>query len=710
MSLTGQPGGPPDAGRHLDRRHRRGAVRRDRHPRRARTRASAAGAARASTSRCSTRRSRSSRTRSRATSRPARCPGRSARGIPRSRRSRRSRPRDGCIVVAAGNDALFAKLCARSGARSWRRDPRFASNELRTRPRRRARRSELEQALAARAAATGSRRSRRAGVPCGPVNDVAQVVADPQVARAQHGGGRRPAWALRDGRQPDQALGLPGPAAARRRARARRGSRGDPRGARLRGRRSRVDAGPRLPRTSTSPAARGGRRNALPARDPRGRGRARRRVRGELSRRLAARARAGRRRTAALLPAPRARQRSLVSGGDAHRGARRRGLGAARAARRRRRSRGVGARSRCVAPRRDGEAADAAPVVAVAGRRARERADGRQRARANALHGRHRLAVRGPTRGLRRALGRTLRAGDRARGRSRPRAAAHRGGLPARLRAATDGARSCCGRSWSSRADSRRCSRARSRPATRRPACGCTTRSRCAIAGRASCCAARAGRRGTEIAGAGFGRGGERVRGRRPARARARLRALRRRRRADPRRQRRRRDQARAARRRSAARASGLPHVAARQADVRRRPRERARRERIAGLAAEADVVLSSFTPGVDARFGLDPAAIAARNPRAITCRITGFGPRGPYAHYPAWDGLVAAKAGPHARVLRTGRRRAAGLRGGAGRGLVRVAARAARDPRARCSIASAAAAGGSSRRAWCRRSASTIS
>ncbi len=69
-------------------------------------------------------------------------------------------------------------------------------------------------------------------------------------------------------------------------------------------------------------------------------------------------------------------------------------------------------------------------------------------------------------------------------------------------------------------------------------------------------------------------------------------------------------------------------------------------RERVASLAAEADVVLSSWRLGVDARFGLDPARIAARNPRAIVCRITGFGSRGPYAHYPAWDGIVAAKAG----------------------------------------------------------------
>ena len=55
-------------------------------------RASAAAGALASTSRCSTRRWRRSRTRSCATSRAARCPARSARGIPRSPPSRRWRP------------------------------------------------------------------------------------------------------------------------------------------------------------------------------------------------------------------------------------------------------------------------------------------------------------------------------------------------------------------------------------------------------------------------------------------------------------------------------------------------------------------------------------------------------------------------------------------------------------------------------------------
>jgi crotonobetainyl-CoA:carnitine CoA-transferase CaiB-like acyl-CoA transferase len=72
-------------------------------------------------------------------------------------------------------------------------------------------------------------------------------------------------------------------------------------------------------------------------------------------------------------------------------------------------------------------------------------------------------------------------------------------------------------------------------------------------------------------------------------------------------------------------------------------PRER---EHVAALAAEADVVLSSWRAGVDARFGLDPDSIATRNPRAVVCRISGFGPRGPYAGQPGWDGIVAARAG----------------------------------------------------------------
>jgi CoA:oxalate CoA-transferase len=88
--------------------------------------------------------------------------------------------RDGHVIVAAGNDALFAKLCAAIGRGELARDARFASNELRTRHV-----SELEAelalAFAARGAAEWLAALEAAGVPCGPLNDVAAVLADPQV-------------------------------------------------------------------------------------------------------------------------------------------------------------------------------------------------------------------------------------------------------------------------------------------------------------------------------------------------------------------------------------------------------------------------------------------------------------------------------------------------------------------------------------------------
>jgi CoA:oxalate CoA-transferase len=88
---------------------------------------------------------------------------------------------DGFIAVAAGNDALFAKLCRAVGKPELADAPEFASNELRTRhvddlARR------LEQALAGRGSRHWLGVLEAAGVPCGPVNDIAQVVADPQVA------------------------------------------------------------------------------------------------------------------------------------------------------------------------------------------------------------------------------------------------------------------------------------------------------------------------------------------------------------------------------------------------------------------------------------------------------------------------------------------------------------------------------------------------
>jgi len=88
--------------------------------------------------------------------------------------------RDGHVVVAAGNDALFAKLADALGRPELAQDPRFLSNDLRTRHV-----AELTALLApAFAARDGSEwlaELEARGIPCGPLNDVAQVLADPQV-------------------------------------------------------------------------------------------------------------------------------------------------------------------------------------------------------------------------------------------------------------------------------------------------------------------------------------------------------------------------------------------------------------------------------------------------------------------------------------------------------------------------------------------------
>jgi len=88
--------------------------------------------------------------------------------------------RDGFVIVAAGNDALFAKLCAAIGRPELASEPRFASNEQRTRHVEELA-AELGAVLATCESAEWLARLEAAGIPCGPLNDVADVLADPQV-------------------------------------------------------------------------------------------------------------------------------------------------------------------------------------------------------------------------------------------------------------------------------------------------------------------------------------------------------------------------------------------------------------------------------------------------------------------------------------------------------------------------------------------------
>ncbi len=55
-------------------------------------------------------------------------------------------------------------------------------------------------------------------------------------------------------------------------------------------------------------------------------------------------------------------------------------------------------------------------------------------------------------------------------------------------------------------------------------------------------------------------------------------------------------------------------------------------------LAADADVFVEGFRPGVTARLGADYETLSARNPRLVYCSLSGFGQDGPYRSYPAHD------------------------------------------------------------------------
>jgi crotonobetainyl-CoA:carnitine CoA-transferase CaiB-like acyl-CoA transferase len=83
---------------------------------------------------------------------------------------------DGDLIVTAGNDAQFRKLCTVLGVAELADDPRFARNEGRT-ANRGLLRPLLAEALSRRPAAQWFGELIAAGVPCGPINTVDQGIA-----------------------------------------------------------------------------------------------------------------------------------------------------------------------------------------------------------------------------------------------------------------------------------------------------------------------------------------------------------------------------------------------------------------------------------------------------------------------------------------------------------------------------------------------------
>jgi len=87
--------------------------------------------------------------------------------------------KNGTVIIAAGNDRLFAKLATALGHPEWAKDPRFATNGDR-----RAHRIELvnlmEGVLAARTKGEWIDVLEEAGVPCAPIQDLREMLAEPQ--------------------------------------------------------------------------------------------------------------------------------------------------------------------------------------------------------------------------------------------------------------------------------------------------------------------------------------------------------------------------------------------------------------------------------------------------------------------------------------------------------------------------------------------------
>jgi crotonobetainyl-CoA:carnitine CoA-transferase CaiB-like acyl-CoA transferase len=69
-------------------------------------------------------------------------------------------------------------------------------------------------------------------------------------------------------------------------------------------------------------------------------------------------------------------------------------------------------------------------------------------------------------------------------------------------------------------------------------------------------------------------------------------------------------------------------------------------REQVYSLVETADVLVVSGLPGRSSRWGLDPARTFELNASLVHCSITPWGRRGPYAEFPGYEGLVAAKSG----------------------------------------------------------------
>lgn len=88
---------------------------------------------------------------------------------------------DGSMIIAAGNDSLFIKMCEALGRSDMATNPEYKSNALRQKAQKKLK-QEIESVLKTNTTDHWIAVVSKGGVPCGPINNVAQAIAHPQVA------------------------------------------------------------------------------------------------------------------------------------------------------------------------------------------------------------------------------------------------------------------------------------------------------------------------------------------------------------------------------------------------------------------------------------------------------------------------------------------------------------------------------------------------
>ena len=88
---------------------------------------------------------------------------------------------DGFLIIAAGNDGLWLKTCDALGRSDMAGDPAYKTNALRLKSYEKIQ-DEIESVLKTNTTAHWIGVLGKAGVPCGPINNIEQALAHPQVA------------------------------------------------------------------------------------------------------------------------------------------------------------------------------------------------------------------------------------------------------------------------------------------------------------------------------------------------------------------------------------------------------------------------------------------------------------------------------------------------------------------------------------------------